>query len=264
MRLCTWLAAALLALSVVRPALAADDVDRVRDVLRQHPEILVEALRKEGRAMLEILEDAARDRQREMERARFAEALAKPLVPDLKTPRASRGPADAPVTIVEYSDFLCHFCNQAAGTVKQLLEHHPKDVRLVYKHFATGKNDVRAALYFEAINLQDPAKAWAFMDAVFAGQKDVSEKGDEALDALAKKVGADMKRLAEDVKRPELAERIKADVKEARDFGFEGTPVFLVNGAPVRGAVPLPVLEEFIKQAAAQAGKPAKAGEAKP
>jgi protein-disulfide isomerase len=247
------LAAAVLALAVVRPALAADDVERVREVLREHPEILVEALRKEGRAVLEILEDAARDRQREVERGRFAAALEKPLVPDLKTARASRGPDGAPVTIVEYSDFLCHFCSQAAGTVKALLERHPNDVRLVFKHFATGKNDVRAALYFEAINLQDPAKAWAFMDAVFADQKDVSEKGDEALSAMAAKLGVDMKRLAEDVKRSEFAARITADVKEARDFGFEGTPVFLINGAPVRGAVPLASLEEFVSLAAAKA-----------
>ena len=175
---------AFLALSVVRPALADDEVERVRQVLHDHPEILVDALRKDGRAVLEILENAARDRQRELERARFAAALDKPLVPDLKAARASRGPADAPVTIVEYSDFLCHFCKQAAGTVKELLAKHPKDVRLVYKHFATGKNDVRAALYFEAISLQDPAKAWAFMDAAFDGQKDVAEKGDEALAAM--------------------------------------------------------------------------------
>jgi len=162
------------------------------------------------------------------------------------------------VTIVEYSDFLCHFCGQAAGTVKALLAKHPKDLRLVYKHFATGKNDVRAALYFEALNLQDPAKAWAFMDAVFADQKDVATKGDETLTAMAKATGADMKRLAEDLKRKDLSERIQADVKEAREFGFEGTPVFLINGAPVRGAVPLDLLEEFVGQAA-QPGQPAQA-----
>lgn len=254
MRLGTWLMVAILALSVVRPALADDEVDRVRQVLREHPEILVEAMRKEGRAMLEILENAARERRRELERARFAASLEKPLTPDLKAHRPSLGPADAPVTIVEYSDFLCHFCNQAAGTIKALLAKHPKDVRLVYKHFANGKNDVRAALFFEAIALQDQAKAWAFMDAAFAAQKDVAEKGDEALNALAKKVGADMKRLGVDLKRQALADRIKADVKEARSFGFEGTPVFLINGAPVRGAVPLPALEEFVKEAAAKKG----------
>ena len=126
----------------------------------------------------------------------------------------------------------------------------------MYKHFATGKNDVRAALYFEALNLQDPAKAWAFMDAVFADQKDVATKGDETLAAMAKATGADMKRLAEDLKRKDLSERIQADVKEAREFGFEGTPVFLINGAPVRGAVPLDLLEEFVAQAA-QPGQPA-------
>ena len=243
--------------ALAQPARADDDVERVRKVLREHPEIVVEAIRQQGPAVLEVIENTARTRQKELERARFAQSLAKPLTPALEAGRATLGPQNAPVTIVEYSDFLCHFCGQAAGTVKALTQKHPQDIRLVFKHFATGKNSVRAALYFEAINLQDPQKAWAFMDAVFARQKDVTDKGDEVLDAIAKELGVDAKRLAEDIKRKDLAERIAADTKEARDFGFEGTPVFLINGAPVRGAVPVEVLEEFVG-VAAKVGQPAK------
>jgi len=263
MRNGTYMVTALMVLSLARPVMAGDDVEKVRSVLQEHPEILVDVLRQQGPALLEIVENAARARQREMERARFAADLAKPLTPDLSGSRASRGPENAPVTIVEYSDFLCHYCGQAAGTVKTLLERHPKDVRLVYKHFATGKNDVRAALYFEAINRQDPDKAWKFMDAVFAKQKDVAEKGDDVLDGLAKGLGVDMKRLAEDVKRKDLIEHIQADVKEARNFGFEGTPVFLINGAAVRGAVPLEALEDCVKVAAHPGQAPAAAANGK-
>jgi protein-disulfide isomerase len=242
-------AAALIGL-MARPAAADDDLERVRKVLREHPEIVVEAIRQQGPAVLEVIETTARSRQKELERARFSQALAKPLNPVLEPGRPSLGPPNAPVTIVEYSDFLCHFCGQASGTIKALIAKHPEDTRLVFKHFATGKNSIRAALYFEAINLQDPIKAWAFMDSVFARQKDVSEKGDEVLDAIAKEVGADAKRLAEDLKRKDLADRVAADTKEARDFGFEGTPVFLINGAPVRGAVPYEILDEFVGVAA--------------
>lgn len=243
--------------ALAQPARAEDDVERVRKVLREHPEIVVEAIRQQGPAVLEVIENIARTRQKELERARFAQSLAKPLTPALEAGRATLGPQNAPVVIVEYSDFLCHFCGQAASTVKALTQKHPEDIRLVFKHFATGKNSVRAALYFEAINLQDPQKAWAFMDAVFARQKDVTDKGDEVLDAIAKELGVDSKRLAEDIKRKDLTERVTADTKEARDFGFEGTPVFLINGAPVRGAVPVEVLEEFVG-VAAKAGQPAK------
>ncbi|WP_075354528.1 thioredoxin domain-containing protein [Desulfovibrio sp. DV] len=252
----SWLVAAALVCTMAQPAKAEDDVERVRKVLRDHPEIVLEAIRQQGPAVLEVIETTARARQKELERVRFAQSLAKPLTPVLEAGRASLGPQNAPVTIVEYSDFLCHFCGQASGTVKTLIENHPEDTRLVFKHFATGKNSIRAALYFEAINLQDPKKAWAFMDGVFARQKDVSEKGDEVLDAIAKEVGADAKKLAEDLKRKDLADRVAADTKEARDFGFEGTPVFLVNGAPVRGAVPIEILEEFVG-VAAKAGKAA-------
>ena len=262
MREWKWAIAPVLVAALAGPAHADDDLERVRTVLREHPEIVIEALRQQGPAVLEVVEVAARNRQKEMERARFAAELAKPLKPALDAGRASIGPQDAAVTIVEYSDFLCHFCSQGAGTVKKLTENHPKDVRLVFKHFASGKNDVRAALYFEAINLQDPKKAWAFMDKAFANQKDVAEKGDEALSAMAKELGVDMTRLSKDLTRKDLSDRIAADVKEARDFGFNGTPIFLVNGAAVRGAVPLEVLEEFVavakdpKAAAAKAKKP--------
>ncbi|MGE4535681.1 MAG: DsbA family protein [Desulfovibrio sp.] len=246
MRKWNWLLAAALVACVAAPARADDDVDRVRKVLTEHPEIVVEAIKAQGPAVLEVIENTARARQRDLERARFAAELAKPLKPALEPGRAALGPANAPVTIVEYSDFLCHFCAQANGTVKALLKKHPEDVRLIFKHFATGKNDARAALYFEAINLQDPKKAWTFMDKAFADQEAVATKGDEALSAIAKEVGVDMNRLAKDLTRKDLAERIKADVKEARGFGFAGTPIFLINGAAVRGAVPLDILEEYV------------------
>lgn len=246
MRKWSWLIAPVLAASVAGPVHADDDVERVRTVLREHPEIIIDAIKQQGPAVLEIIETAARGRQKEMERVRFAAALAKPLQPAVDANRPTQGPQDAPVTIVEYSDFLCHFCAQAADTVKKLLADHPKDVRLIYKHFATGKNDVRAALYFEAISLQDPKKAWEFMDKAFADQKGVAEKGDEALNAMAKSLGVDMPRLAKDLQRKDLADRIAADVKEAKAFGFNGTPIFLINGAPVRGAVPVDVLEDFV------------------
>ena len=143
MRKWSWLVAAAMLVSVARPALAEDDVERVRTVLREHPEIVLEAIRLQGPAVLEVIETTARARQKELERARFGQALAKPLAPAMEPGRAALGPQNAPVTIVEYSDFLCHFCAQAAGSVKALMQKHPNDVRLVFKHFATGKNDVR-------------------------------------------------------------------------------------------------------------------------
>ncbi len=249
MRKWKWVIAPVLVAALAGQARADDEVERVRAVLQQHPEIILEAIKAQGPAVLDVIETAARARQKEKERERFAIELANPLTPKIEAGRATLGPKDAPVTIVEYSDFLCHFCAQAASTVKKLTQEHPKDVRLVYKHFATGKNDVRAALYFEAINLQDPKKAWTFMDKVFSRQKDVAQQGDAVLTSIAKEVGVDMPRLTKDLQRKDLADRIAADVKEAREFGFTGTPIFLINGAPVRGAVPYEVLEEFVSVA---------------
>jgi protein-disulfide isomerase len=239
------------------PAFAQVAQDRVKAILHEHPEILLDVLREHGKEVLDILEQEAKLRQRELLRKQFAAKLTKPLTPEIGPKRPHFGPENAPVTIVEYTDFLCPFCSQAARSVEELLKRHPKDIRLVLKHFATGKLGTEAALYFESVYLQDPAKAKSFHDQIFANYAEVAQKGDLVLKDLAKAVGADMNRLAQDVKNKGLTERIQDDIKEAHKFGFEGTPTFLINGVVVRGAVPLDILEEDVQVAkqAALSGK---------
>src|SRR5690606_30903627 len=91
---------------------------------------------------------------------------------------------------------------------------------------------------YEAVRLQSEEKAIKFHDEIFENQSKLRQ-GESFLKTLAKKVGADMTKLAKDVNSDKVKDRIKADEAEAAKFGFQGTPGFLVNGIPVRGAYPV-------------------------
>ena len=108
-----------------------------------------------------------------------------------------------------------------------------------------------SAQYFEAIRIQDSEKAFAFHDMIFKNQAKLKE-GTAFLDSAAKKVGADMVKLKKDLNTDAVKDRIAADIAEAGKFGMSGTPGFLINGVPVRGAYPpehfISIVEELQKR----------------
>lgn len=228
----------------VGPARAADPVEEVGRVLKAHPELVIEALRQRPQEALAIIETAARERQADAEKKRVEEERKNPLKPVIQPGRATLGKADAPVTVVEYSDFFCHFCAAGAKTVKEFLAKYPDKVKLVFKHFATNRLSRQAALYFEALYRMNPELAWKYHDALFEKAEELAQKGEEGLKELAASLGADKAALEKGAADKALDDLIQKDVEEARAFQFRGTPAFVVNGLSVRGAAPIEVFEQ--------------------
>ena len=105
-----------------------------------------------------------------------------------------------------------------------------------------------AAEYFEAIAIQEPAKAYKFHDEVFKNQQELQSGGEKLLADIAKKVGADMERLKKDLKSPKVQKRIEEDKAEAKSFDISGTPGFIVAGVSLKGAYPIQSFEEIIER----------------
>ena len=163
-----------------------------------------------------------------------------PFAPRDDPARAVRGDPRAPITIYEYTDLQCPYCAHGAKALKEVLARYDGRVRVVAKHLplpAIHPQAMLAARYFEAIALQDPAKAWAFHDRVFAEQASLA-KGEPYVRALALEVGADGARLARDLASGEPDTRILTDLEEARILRFDGVPVFVVDGRVLKGAQP--------------------------
>ncbi|MFU2208494.1 thioredoxin domain-containing protein [Solidesulfovibrio sp. C21] len=235
---------------------AASD-NAVRQTLNEHPDMVLDALAKQKQELYALVLAGQQENQDVTRQAQLAEELKKPLSPTIDPARAMRGPANAPITVVVYSDFLCPYCAQGALTLKKFMERHPDSVRVLFKHYATDDLSRQAALLYEALAAQDPKLAFAFHDAVFAAQPEIEQAGEPALYALAVKLGADVPRLKRDLKNPALAKRIDDDVAEARRFDIESTPTFVINGVSVRGAAPLDDFESVLRKVAPKGGQEA-------
>ena len=220
--------------------------DQITKALREDPKILTEAIEKHPAEFMTALQNAAKNaqesigKQRELdEKKQLEESFNRPLVAEIRSDEAIRGPKDAVITLVEYSDFECPFCTRGNETVNALMKKYVGKIRFVYKHLPLSFHEqaMISAQYFEAIRMQSNDKAFLFHDEIFKNQAKL-KNGTAFLDSAAKKVGADMNKLKKDLHSDAVKKRIAADVEEAGKFGMQGTPGFLINGVPVRGAYP--------------------------
>ena len=166
-----------------------------------------------------------------------------------------RGPQEAPVTIVEFSDFHCPYCRSVQETLREVLAKYPTQVRLVYKHFPLDDRHPEARHVAEASWCADKQQRfWQFHDAVYASEPDGSST---ALTAIAGKAGLDVKAFDTCLASGQAAPVVNAQLEEGEHFGVTGTPGFFINGRLMSGALPLSAFTEVIDEELATAAKAA-------
>jgi protein-disulfide isomerase/DNA-binding protein Fis len=153
----------------------------------------------------------------------------------------SKGPEDAAVTIIEFSDFQCPFCSRALPVIEELMKRYPNDVRLVYRHLPLDRIHPQARPAAEAsLCAGDQDQFWAYHDLLFADPKAL---GDEDLKRYAEELGLDVAAWDLCLSEGKFAEQVEADVTAGHAAGITGTPAFIVNGVMLSGAKPV---EEFV------------------
>jgi protein-disulfide isomerase len=154
---------------------------------------------------------------------------------------AVKGARDAPVTIVEFSDFHCPFCKRVVTTLKQLETKYPGKVRLVFRDLPLDQLHPGARRAHEAARCaKDQGKFWEYHDALFANEPDSSPA---RLGGYARQVGLDLAKFDACVAGGTHAAAVQKDVDEATRLGLNGTPAFFINGELLSGAQPL---ERFV------------------
>ena len=242
----------------------APSASQLKKVMEENPDIVFSVIEKHPSEFLQVVNKAAtqarageEQRMMEEESKKREEEFKNPKKPEITPARSFEGPADAKVTIVEYSDFQCPYCRRGAATMKQVLEAYPGKVKVVFKNLPIERihpNAMIAAQYYEAAANQDKAKAAQFKHSIFENQDSLTQEGEKFLKAQAKKMGLDMGRLAKDVTSEEVKQRIAADQAEGEKFEFSGTPGYLINGVSLRGAYPLDEFKKIIDQHLATGG----------
>ncbi|RJX29642.1 MAG: disulfide bond formation protein DsbA [Desulfarculus sp.] len=222
------------------------DREQLRALLKQNPKLVLEVLAQEKVALYELVAEGERIKQQQRWLQSIEQGLRNPLKPTLEPGRPWQGRQQAPLIVVEYSDFLCPSCAVGAENVARLLEKHPDKFRLLLKHSPASDLGQRIAIYFEAIGRQSPGKAWQFYHRVFQDQRRVQKQGLSAVQQIAAGLGLDKARLAKDLADPALNQRVQQDLDEGAGFNLDGTPSYIVAGVVVRGAAPVSAFEEIL------------------
>ena len=166
-----------------------------------------------------------------------------------------KGKGDAPVTIVEISDFQCPFCSRVTPTIKQVEETYKDQVRVVFKHNPLPFHN-RARPAAEAANtvfaLGGSQAFWKFHDQAFANQQNLT---DENFENWAAAAGVDKAKFKEAYGAKKYAAKVDEDMALAQKINANGTPAFRINGVTVSGAQPFDKFKEVIDQQLAEAKK---------
>ena len=158
----------------------------------------------------------------------------------------TRGESNAKVTIVEWSDFQCPFCNRVEPTLKQIEQEYGDSVRIVFKHLPLEIHPDSRAAHAAAEAAHRQGKFWAMHDRIFMNQRDLRP---ETLAGYAKEIGLDLGRYQKDVVSADVKNAIDKDLEQAQKLGVTGTPSFFINGRNLSGAQPYPNFKQMIDQA---------------
>jgi len=162
-----------------------------------------------------------------------------------------RGPADAPVTLVEYGDFECPFCGQAERVVRELLADYGDDLRYVWRHLPLTDVHPYAPLAAEASEAAaKQGKFWEMHDQLLDHQGALTAKD---LMRYAAEIGLNIEQFTADMRNDPGAGKIASDVDSADLSGVSGTPTFFINGKRYHGAFDIDSLSKSVRVARARA-----------
>ncbi len=156
------------------------------------------------------------------------------LVPPVGPNDHAAGPADAPVTLVEYGDFECPYCGQAYPVVKALQQRLGTRLRFVFRNFPLSESHPHAEHAAEAAEAAGAqGRFWEMHDVLYEHQRAL---GDRALIAYATEIGIDAARVERELESGTYADKVRADFRGGVRSGVNGTPTFFINGERYDGA----------------------------
>ena len=154
-----------------------------------------------------------------------------------------RGPKDARITLVEFSDFECPYCSLAAPEVISILAAYPKDIRLIYKQFPLPMHPHAPLAAAASLAANEQGKFWQMHDVLFKNFRHLSR---EKILELAQGLGLNMDKFTADLDSPKFQAVIKKDVADGEAAGVYGTPSLFIDGKHYNGPLTMDVLKPIL------------------
>jgi protein-disulfide isomerase len=157
----------------------------------------------------------------------------------------AKGPKDAPIELIEFSDFQCPFCQRANPTVEQVLKTYGDRIHFVYRHFPLPNHPNARPAAEAAACADEQGRFWQYHDQLFANATRLT---DADLKEHAAAAGLDASRFTECVDGHRFKNQIDQDIREGNEVGVTGTPAFFVNGRSLEGAQPFEAFKRLIDE----------------
>lgn len=144
-----------------------------------------------------------------------------------------KGPANAPVAIVVFSDFQCPYCARIGGVIDQVMQQYPKETKVVFKHFPLTMHRFAMQAAKASVAADSFGKFWEYHDLIFQNYSTLTE---QKLEEFRETLKLDKAKFDKRMNDPKTLEKVQKDAKAGTDAGITGTPSVFVNGRQVRPA----------------------------
>ncbi len=163
----------------------------------------------------------------------------------------SKGPANAPVTIVEFSDFQCPFCSKVNPTLAQVKAKYGDKVRVAFRQYPLPMHPQAQKAAEASLCAHEQGKFWELHDAMFANQQQLAV---DQLKATAVGLGVNAEQFNQCLDSGKFAQKVADDMAAGSAAGVSGTPAMFINGRFISGAVPFEQLAPIIEDELARKG----------
>jgi protein-disulfide isomerase len=157
----------------------------------------------------------------------------------------AKGPASAPIELVEFADFQCPFCLRAYPTVNEVLSRYGDKIRFVYRHYPLSSHPNARPAAEASECAAEQGQFWQYYEKLFADQTRLSGEG---LKQSAAALGMDMSRFNACVDSHKFQDRVEHDIRDGNEAGVSGTPAFFINGRMLTGAQPFDAFKRIIDE----------------
>lgn len=162
----------------------------------------------------------------------------------------ARGPATAPITIIEFSDYQCPYCARVTPTLAKLRAAYPDKIRIIFKDFPLPNHQLAPKAAEAAHCASEQDKYWEMHDVMFANQQQIDVAG---LKKSATSLGLDQAKFDQCLDSGKFADIVKTNLDQGTKLGISSTPTLYVNGRPVIGAQPYEYFVNVIEEELAKA-----------
>jgi protein-disulfide isomerase len=157
----------------------------------------------------------------------------------------SLGPNDAKITIIEFSDFECPYCQRSQSVTKSLRAKYKDQIKWVFRDFPLSFHQNAMFAHIAANCVGKQGKYWDIFDKLFQNTGSLNR---EKVLQLVSDMNIDMKKFEECTKDPEVEREVHSDIADGQEVGVNGTPAFFINGIMIEGAQPITSFEKIIEQ----------------